>query len=227
MPIPFNQPSRNVQRHRQLIEQAISQTLTGGFYLLGPVVEAFEQAFASYCQVKHCVSVANGTDALVLALRAFDIGPTAEVITAANAGGYASGACFRVGATPVYADVNPTTLLLDPMQAEATISPATRAIIVTHLYGNMADMTAFRALADHYKLVLIEDCAQAHGARWANRPAGSWGDVGTFSFYPTKNLAALGDAGALICHNEKLANTLRELRQYGWRENILCNASTA
>ena len=218
MPIPFNQPGRNVQRHRPIIAQAVEQTLASGYYILGPAVEAFEQAFAAFCQSAHCIGVASGTDALVLALRALDLGPQAEVITAANAGGYASGACFRVGATPVYADVDPLTLLLDPVQAEAAISAATRAIIITHLYGNMADMTAFRALAERYQLALIEDCSQAHGASRADRPAGSWGDIGIFSFYPTKNLAALGDGGALVCQDSALAATLRELRQYGWQE---------
>jgi len=218
MPIPFNQPSRNVQRHRAIIDTAISQTLANGYYILGPAVDAFEQAFASFLNTPYCIGVASGTDGLLLALLASGVRAGDEIITVANAGGYSSSVCFRLGAVPVYVDVDPLSLLATPAHIEAAIGPKTRVIIVTHLYGNMADMAVFRKLADRYQLALIEDCAQAHGAVWNGQRAGRWGDIGVFSFYPTKNLGALGDSGALVCQDRGLAETLRELRQYGWKE---------
>ena len=218
MTIPFHQPGRNVQRHRHAIDKAIGKTLGSGYYILGPAVEDFEQAFANYCGAEHCIGLASGTDALLLALLAVGVRAGDEVITVANAGGYTSSVCFRLGAIPVYSDVDPLTLLADPEQIARAISPKTCAIVITHLYGNMADMAALRALADRYQIALIEDCAQAHGAVQGRRCAGSWGDIGVFSFYPTKNLGALGDAGAVLCQDAGLATAIRELRQYGWRE---------
>ena len=218
MRIPFHQPSRNVQRHRQAIEAAVAKTLDDGFYILGPKVENFERAFARYCDAAYCIGLASGTDALLLGLLALKVQAGDEVIAVANAGGYTSSVCFRLGATPVYVDVNPDTLLADFDHIESAITPKTRVLVITHLFGNMVDMAAMRKLADHHHIGLLEDCAQAHGALWQGRRAGSWGDIGSFSFYPTKNLGALGDGGAIICQDSDIANKVRELRQYGWRD---------
>jgi aminotransferase EvaB len=204
------------------IDAAIARVLARDWYILGAEVEAFERAFAAYCGTSHCIAVANGTDALQLALRALAIGPGAKVATVANAGGYATTAIRLAGATPCYVDVDPTTLLIDPDVLEARLSPDVRAIVITHLYGRMADVEAIARIAQPRGIALIEDCAQAHGARREARAAGACGDVGCFSFYPTKNLGALGDAGAVVTGNGALAQRLRQLRTYGWSTKYHC-----
>ena len=191
------------------IHSAVSRVLDRGWYILGPEVEAFEREFADYCGVGHCVGVANGTDALELALRSLNLPAGSRVLTVANAGGYSTTAILAAGLTPVYADVDPETMTMQPTSADV------RAVIVTHLYGRMAAMPAILAAAGD--IPVIEDCAQAHGAVLDGRKAGSWGTLGCFSFYPTKNLGALGDGGAVATRNAPLATRLRELRQYGWR----------
>ncbi len=183
---------------------------------MGPQHDAFEREFADYCGVTHCLGVGNGTDALEIGLRALGCGPGDEVITAANAGGYATTATLLVGATPVFADVDAATQLLTVQSVEPLISPATRAIVVTHLYGKLADVQPIIELASMTGVRVVEDCAQAHGAQRGGQRAGSFGDLGTFSFYPTKNLGALGDGGALVTNDDRLAQTIRMLRQYGW-----------
>lgn len=186
-------------------------------YMLGPRVHAFEEAFASYVGVRHAMGVANGTDALEIAMRGLDIGPDKRVLTAANAGFYASTAIRAVGAEPVYAEVDPDTLTLAPSAlAQALSEGRLHAVVVTHLYGQLADMPSIAAQCKEAGIPLIEDCAQAHGAHRGGRQAGAWGDIGCFSFYPTKNLGALGDGGALVASNDELAERLRALRQYGW-----------
>lgn len=186
-------------------------------YVLGPCVQAFEKAFAAYVGVPHAIGVANGTDALTIALRGLGLGPGQRVLTVANAGFYSSTAIRAIGAEPVYADVDATTLNLSPAAlAEALAGPPLGAVVVTHLYGQLADMPAIAALCRAAGVPLIEDCAQAHGARRDGRLAGAWGDVGCFSFYPTKNLGALGDGGALVTADAVLAERMRALRQYGW-----------
>ncbi|MBK6869268.1 MAG: DegT/DnrJ/EryC1/StrS family aminotransferase [Burkholderiales bacterium] len=188
-----------------------------GRYILGPRVQAFEAAFAAYVGVAHGIGVANGTDALELALRALDIGPGRRVVTVANAGFYGSTAIRAVGATPVYVDVDEVSLTLSPAGlAEALAGQAVDAVIVTHLYGQLADVAAIADLCSVAGVPLIEDGAQAHGARRDGRAAGAWGRIGAFSFYPTKNLGALGDGGALVTQDAALADRLRSLRQYGW-----------
>lgn len=186
-------------------------------YVLGPCVQAFEKAFAAYVGVPHALGVANGTDALTIALRGLGVGSGQRVLTVANAGFYSSTAIRAVGAEPVYADVDVATLNLSPAAlAEALAGPPLGAVVVTHLYGQLADMPAIAAMCREARVPLIEDCAQAHGARHDGRLAGAWGDVGCFSFYPTKNLGALGDGGALVTADTALAERLRALRQYGW-----------
>ncbi|WP_423459257.1 DegT/DnrJ/EryC1/StrS family aminotransferase [Ottowia sp. VDI28] len=186
-------------------------------YMLGPRVQAFEEAFAAYVGVRHAIGVANGTDALELALRGLGLGPGQRVLTVANAGFYASTAIRAVGAEPVYAEIDDAMLTLAPaVLAEALAGQRLHAVVVTHMYGQLADMPAIAAQCKAAGVPLIEDCAQAHGARRDGRQAGAWGDIGCFSFYPTKNLGALGDGGALVTTDDALAARLRALRQYGW-----------
>jgi dTDP-4-amino-4,6-dideoxygalactose transaminase len=197
------------------IQEAIQRVLNRGWYVLGPEVEAFEEAFAKYHGVDHAVSVASGTDAIELALRAAGIGPGDDVITVAHTAVATVCAVERAGATPVLIDVCPLTHTMDPQAAEAAITPRTKAILPVHLYGHPADMGSLIALADKYHLLLVEDCAQAHGARWGNRLAGTMGRLGAFSFYPTKNMGAFGDGGAVVTNDSQLAEHLRRLRNYG------------
>lgn len=215
-PLPLNDLQRHISSLRIRINKAIQRVISSGWFILGPELEAFEHEFAAYCGSAHAIGVANGTEAIELALRAFDVGSGDEVIIAANAGMYSTTALLAVGATPVYADVRDQDLLLDPTAARAAITSRTKAIIVTHLYGRMADVTAFRELADAHRLIFIEDCAQAHGSSCDGIHAGAWGDAATFSFYPTKNLGACGDAGLITCRDGAIAARLRRLRQYGW-----------
>lgn len=215
--IALNDLSRHHAPLRAALDAAIARVQDRGHYILGPEVEAFEREFAAYCGAKSCVAVANGTDALELALRALDIGANDEVATVANAGGYASTAIRAVGAKPVYVDIDDATLLLDPSSFEQRITSRTRAVVVTHLYGRVADLDAIGRIATERGLAVIEDCAQAHGARHRAGMAGTLGAIGCFSFYPTKNLGALGDAGALVTSDDALAVKLTLLRTYGWR----------
>jgi dTDP-4-amino-4,6-dideoxygalactose transaminase len=201
--------------HRELSE-ALQTVIESGWYVLGQQVIKFEQAFAAYCGAESCVSVANGTDALELALRAVGVSHGDEVITVANAGGYSTTAILATGATPRYIDININTLLLDVEKLPELISAGTKAIIVTHLYGQAAPMERIMAIANAAHVPVIEDCAQAHGAKWVGKRVGSWGDAACFSFYPTKNLGALGDGGAVVSSNPDLITILRQLRQYGW-----------
>ncbi len=212
-PVPVNDLARHNAPLLGELENAVRAVLSGGWYILGPQVRSFEAEFAQYCGVAHCIGVGNGTDALEIALRALEVGPGDRVATVANAGGYASAAIRAAGAEPLYVDIDPRTMLMDTA-ALARAAPRARAVIVTHLYGRMADMPAILAAAG--ALPVIEDCAQAHGASFQGRAAGAWGRVGCFSFYPTKNLGALGDGGALITGDAGLAARIGALRQYGW-----------
>ena len=210
-----NEPIRNE------LNDAIQRVLDSAWYALGPEVNTFESAFAEFCQVQYCKGVANGTDALEIALRALGvdgkgIDEASEVITVANAGMYSTCAILNVGAKPVYADVEEDSYNISVTCVEELISPKTSAIIATHLYGRMANMKALRKVADKYKIPLLEDCAQAHGAEIDGKKAGSWGDASAFSFYPTKNLGALGDGGAIITNSKEINDKVASLRQYGW-----------
>ena len=213
--IPSNQLKPLHDMIADEIHAAIRRVADSGWYILGPEVEAFEREFADYHGVEQAVGVANGTDALELALRAGGIGPGDEVITVSHTAMATVTAIESAGATPVLADIDRRTFNLDPAAARAAITPRTRAIIVVHLYGGPAALDALRALADERGLLLIEDCAQAHGAVYAGRKVGTVGQMGAFSFYPTKNMGAYGDGGAVITDDPALADRLRKLRNYG------------
>ena len=214
--IPINDLRRQYVRLEDDLRRAVFRVLDSGWYVMGNALREFEAAFADYCGVTCCVGVANGTDALEIAMRALGIGPGSEVVTAANAGAYGSTAVRLVGATPTYVDVDPDTLTLDAGGLATTITPRTRAIIVTHLYGRLADIDGVLEAAGKAGIPVIEDCAQAVGAMERGKRAGSFGAIGCFSVYPTKNLGAAGDGGALVTNDVKLAETIRRLRQYGW-----------
>jgi dTDP-4-amino-4,6-dideoxygalactose transaminase len=216
-PIPLNDLRRHAAATAGPVEQAVRRVLERGRYLLGPEGEAFEAAFAGFCGVGHAVGVASGTDAIELALRAIGIARGDAVATVANAGFYASAALLAIGARPVFADIDPAThLMTAETLGHALEGQPARAVIVTHLYGRLADLGAIAALCAARGLPLIEDCAQAHGAIRDGRRAGSVGWAGCFSFYPTKNLGAAGDAGAVVTGRLDIAERLRALRQYGW-----------
>jgi len=220
MNVLFNLPARENELFRVEIDKAIQDVLDSGYYLLGNHVKAFEQEFAGFCEAANCVSVGNGTDALEIALRSLGVMAGDEVITVANAGGYATTACNIIGAVPVYVDVNRADLLLDIDQVVGAVSPITKCVVATHLYGQAVDVVRLREKLDqaaYSHVKILEDCAQAHGASIGDRPVGSMGDVATFSFYPTKNLGALGDGGAIVTNCAEIAHSCLQLRQYGWQ----------
>lgn len=218
--IPINDLRRySIIVNARLLREA-ERVLESGHFVLGPEVRQFESAFAAYCGVAHCVGVANGTDALELGLRALGVGTGDHVLLAANAAMYGTSAVLAIGAIPVFADVDVSTCLLTDTLLQAAIDGAARlprAVIVTHLYGRLAPMRPIVALCKRLGIAILEDCAQAHGARDAEGVgAGAFGDIASFSFYPTKNLGAIGDGGAVVCNDETLAANVRQLRQYGW-----------
>jgi len=194
---------------------AFQNVLHGGWYILGKQVTQFEQSFANYCGVEHCIGVASGLDALVLSLRYFGFNPGDEVIVPANTYIASILAIMQVGLKPVLVEPDINTYNIDPESIESAITARTKAILVVHLYGKMCDMDPILLLAEKYGLKVVEDCAQAHGAIYNGQKAGSFGDFGAFSFYPTKNLGALGDAGAITCKDEKINSSIRTLRNYG------------
>lgn len=197
------------------VSTAVLALLRSGRYIGGQTVTDFEAAFASYVGNDHCVGCNSGTDALYLALRALDIGPGAEVITSTFTFIATAETISAVGAKPVFVDIDPDTFNLDVTQIAAAITPATRAIMPVHLFGRPVDMTAVMAIATQYNLLVIEDCAQAAGAQWQGRQVGSIGQIGCFSFFPTKNLGACGDAGAITTNDAAIATRLKVLREHG------------
>jgi dTDP-4-amino-4,6-dideoxygalactose transaminase len=211
---------------KEEIDSAIARVLESGRYILGPEVEAFEQEFAAFVGVGQCVGVGNGTDALELALRALGIGSGDVVITTSNTAVATVAAIELAGATPLLVDVDDETLTLSPSALEQALTTTrAAAVIPVHLYGQPADMPAICAVAAKHQLCVIEDCAQAHGATIQQRQVGTWGDAAAFSFYPTKNLAAFGDGGAVVTNDPQLATRLRELRMYGWRERYISESA--
>jgi dTDP-4-amino-4,6-dideoxygalactose transaminase len=218
MSIPFVDLAGQYEEIRDEVLHAMQGVLRGARFILGSEVDQFEAEFARFCGVPHCVGVANGTDALHLALRALDIGPGDEVITAANSFIATAIGITSVGATPVFVDVSPEDHNLDVQYLEAAISPRTKAILPVHLYGQTADMGPILECAARHNLLVIEDACQAHGAQYQGRSAGSFGDAACFSFYPGKNLGAYGDGGAVVTRRDDVAKRLRLLRNYGQKQ---------
>lgn len=221
MQIPFLNLEASYRELREELDAAVSRVLSSGWYILGDEVEQFEDEFARYCGAKHCIGVGNGLEALHLILRAYQIGPGDEVIVPANTYIATWLAISYAGATPVPVEPDPNTFNLDPSRIEAKITSRTRAILPVHLYGRIADMPEIVALGEHYGLKVIEDAAQAHGARLNGVRAGSLGDAAGFSFYPGKNLGAFGDAGAVTTDDDELAQKIRLLRNYGSKEKYV------
>ncbi len=223
--MPQTDPKAGYLDHQAEIDTAIHRTLESGWYILGAEVDAFEQAFSTYIGCRHAIGVGNGTDALELALRACDVGVGDLVFTVSHTAVATVAATELVGATPVLVDIDPLTYTMDPNSLEAALScsleGAPKAIIPVHLYGHPANMTAILDLARRHNLYVIEDCAQSHGAVLDDRITGAWGDIAAFSFYPTKNLSALGDGGMVVTDDPSLADSVRSLQQYGWRERYV------
>jgi dTDP-4-amino-4,6-dideoxygalactose transaminase len=215
MRVPFLDLKAPYQELKHEMDEACRRVMESGQFILGREVEAFEAEFAAACEAKHCIGVANGLDALHLILRALKIGPGDEVIVPANTYIATWLAVSYAGATPVGVEPDVRTYNLDPARIEAAITPQTKAIMPVHLYGQTADMDPINELAERYGLKVIEDAAQAQGARYKGRCAGSLADAAGFSFYPGKNLGALGDAGAVVTNDDTLAEEVRVLRNYG------------
>lgn len=217
MHVPFVDLQSQYRTARTEIDTAIRQVLARSDYILGESVETFEAAFASYCEAEYVVGVDSGFSALELILRAYNIGPGDEVITVANTFIATALSISQTGARPVLVDVDPVTYNIDPVAIEAAITPTTRAIIVVHFYGQPADMDAILAVARQHQLLVFEDACQAHGARYRGRRVGTLGNAAAFSFYPTKNLGAFGDGGAVVTNDPSLAEHVRLLRNLGQR----------
>ncbi len=197
------------------VRAAIDRVIARGWFVLGPEVEAFEQQFAAASGAAHAVGVGTGTDAIALILRALGIGAGDEVITTPLSAAYSALAIMMAGARPVFTDIDPVRMTIDPRRIEAAIGPKTRAILPVHLYGQPAEMAAIEAIAAKHRLAIVEDCCQAHLATSGGRPVGTIGAAGAFSFYPTKNLGALGDGGAVVTQDRALADRIKRLRNGG------------
>ena len=225
--IPQANPGAAFRSRRDALLKAAADVLDGGWYINGKQVRQFEESFAAFCSVKHAVGVGNGTDAIEVALRALGIGKGGLVFTVSHTAVATIAAIECAGATPVLVDVDPVTYTMSPESLAKALEAARAgrypgkpaAVLPVHLYGGCADLDAIRAVAGD--LPLIEDCAQAHGAAYKGRPAGSTGIAGTFSFYPTKNLGAVGDGGCVVTSDDALAERIRSVREYGWRTHYL------
>ncbi len=206
---------------RPAVDRAVQSVLDSTNFIMGPEVKAFEQAFAAYCGIEQCVGVASGTAALELVLRALDVGRGSEVVTVAHTFIATAEAISAVGARPVFVDIDPRTYTMDPQALAAAVTPATRAILPVHIYGQPCDMDAMMAVGRRHGIPVVEDAAQAHGATWNGAAAGGLGDAACFSFYPGKNLGAYGDAGAVTTANAEIAAQVRLLRNHGRRSKYL------
>lgn len=214
--VPYLDLARAAAEEEPELSAAVLATVRRGRYVLGDEVAAFEAEWAAACGVARAVGVANGTDAITLALVALGVGAGDEVVTVSMTCAPTATGILRAGATPVFVDVLEDRLTMDPAALEAAVTPRTRAVLPVHLYGRVADVDAIGAFAKARNLVLVEDCAQAHGAAWRGRPAGTFGRAAAWSFYPTKNLGALGDGGAVTTHDAELAGRVARLRAYGY-----------
>ena len=219
--IPCANPLAQYEAHRGEIDAAIQRVLAGGRYILGTEVQSFEAEFAAYLGVRFAIGVGSGTEALHVALRACGIGSRDEVITVSHTAVATVAAIELCGATPVLVDIEPNYYTMNPEKLEAAIGPKTKAIVPVHLYGQPVDLNPILEVARRQGIRVIEDCAQAHGATYKGRRVGSFGDLGCFSFYPTKNLGAMGDGGIIVTADPVLAERVRLLREYGWAERYV------
>lgn len=226
--IPQANPGASYLACKDEIDKAVQNVLQTGWYILGQEVREFESEFASYIGLGHAVGVASGTDALEIALRAYDVGAGDLVFTVSHTAVATVAAIERAGATPVLVDIDPKTFTLDPLSLEgavkhyknhASLNP--KVVIPVHLYGHPADMQSINSIARNHHLRVIEDCSQAHGARLGGKNVGTMGDVATFSFYPTKNLGAFGDGGIVVSNSSEMADKMWALREYGWTERYI------
>ncbi len=219
MSIYFSNPGLQYRRKKNLINKSISRVLKSGNYILGEEVENFEREFSRYIGQDYCVGVGSGTDAIILALRSLGIGPGDEVITPSHTAVASVAAIVATGAVPIFADIDRETFTINVDKIDELITTRTKAILVVHLYGHPCNMDLLLKIKIERKLFLVEDCAQAHGAKWKGKKVGSFGDVSCFSFYPTKNLGAIGDGGAVVTNDLKIFEKIKMMRQYGWDEN--------
>jgi dTDP-4-amino-4,6-dideoxygalactose transaminase len=216
--IPFLDLKKDYQSLKPEIDNAVQRVLDSGWFLFGKEVDAFEKEFASFLKAKHCVAVANGTEALQISLMALNLKTGSEVVTAANTSSATAAAIVAAGLKPVFADVDKESFNLDPKRLEARITKKTAAILPVHLYGQPADLNPIIETAENHSLPIIEDACQAHGAEYQNKKAGTFGKTGCFSFFPTKNLSCYGDGGAIATQDSEIAEKLRLLRMYGWKQ---------
>jgi dTDP-4-amino-4,6-dideoxygalactose transaminase len=215
--IPFFDLKKQYVSIQSEIDGATRRVYASGWFILGPETEAFENEFAQYLGAQYAVGVNSGTDALHLAIRALGIGPGDQVITVPNTAVATVAAIEMAGATPVLCDVRPDSMTMDADSFASVITDKTRAVIPVHLFGQAAELDPIIGIARQYKLAVIEDCAQAHGAKYQGQKVSTFGDIAAFSFYPTKNLGAYGDGGAVVTNDARLADKVKLLRQYGWR----------
>ena len=201
--------------------KAAESVIEKGMYILGDEVSSFEKEFAEYIGVNYCVGVANGTDAIAIALRGLGVKPGDEVITVSHSAVATVAAIEMIGAVPVFADIEPDTRCIDPKRITNLLSSKTKAIIPVHIYGQPAKIKEIIALAQSHGIKVLEDCAQAHGAKVDNKKVGSFGDAAAFSFYPTKNLGAIGDGGAVVTNSAEVYQNVLALRQYGWHQRYI------
>ena len=213
--VPFIDLKRQYTQFKYEIKSAINRVLASGYYTSGPEVEAFEEEYAAFCGVPHCVGVSSGVEAIAIALEALGVRQGDEVVTVANAGMHSTIAIREIGAIPLFAEIDPTSMNMSPEGLISAITPRTRAVVVTHLFGRVAKIKELLAITHQFDLALVEDCFQAHGASLDGKPVGSWGDLGCYCFSPTKNLGALGQAGAIITGDAKFAENARSLRLNG------------
>jgi dTDP-4-amino-4,6-dideoxygalactose transaminase len=218
-------PLEDYRHHQPAIQDRIAGVLEQGHYILGREVASFEEEFAAFTQTRHCIGVANGTDAIEVVLRGLDVGRGCRVALPSHTAVASASGIARAGASPVFVDVDPGSRTLCPAALECLLgSPSGRdvkAVLAVHLYGHPCDMASLQAVADRYGVLLLEDCAQAHGATFQGRPVGSLARAAAFSFYPTKNLGAIGDGGAITTDDSGLADRIRAIRQYGWKERYI------
>lgn len=213
--IEFVDLGRQYRKYKDEIDAAVKGALDKHEFILGDEVKNFEEDFADFCEAKHCVGVASGTDALFLSLHALGVGAGDEVITTPHSFVSTSTSISMLGATPVFSDIDPKTFNIDPKKIEASITPRTKVILPVHLYGQPADMDEIKSIAQKHNLKILEDACQAHGARHKGRRVGGLGDIAVFSFYPSKNLGAYGDGGAVVTNSDELAGKVRFLRDFG------------